>query len=102
VSYPPLRPYGIYVSAIFVSRFAQDFDTDVQRAVHVLRLPQADSSGAQCVGSFAHHALLDGKVLLVYARPVFVYGSHGDVYVAEAVVVVCGVLVVDAALEIEA
>ena len=100
--YPELWTNCIGTPAVVVFGPAQHLYTDVERAIHVLRLAEANSHCPQRIGPLAHHALLDGIRLVLYASPVLVYCRDGNVDVAEAVVMVCRVFVVYAAFEVEA
>ena len=102
VAYPELRPNRVHAAAMLVGRSAQDLGADCQGAAHVLGFAYADGDGAQHEGALADHALAQGKRLLGEPSPVVGHGSDVDVDVAEAVVVVGRVFVVDAALQPEA
>lgn len=102
MSTPGARPDGPDPAAVVADiGFADHFDADDETAGHFDVAVEHGGTATDEVGAFATHALLDLVLLLFDTRPAVMQRVDMDMDVAESVVVVSGIFVVDASLELE-
>lgn len=92
---PSSTTVGTYI------RLTEHFDADNKVTRHLQAFGEHGSAAPNQVSTFAAHSLFDLVRLFFDASPVVVEGVYMNVDVAEAIVVVGGVLIVDASFELE-